>query len=592
MKRYLCVLLIGCMLLQVSGCSRTVPDPVPAGEGVQETEATQPEDAQTTEDAAETSGEDLPESTGAAVSTAENVDVTQPVSPALSAEPITNLRLHGMEDLGTREMFPVYYYNLFLSEESIALNAAGQLLPASGPQWYALHDVLTGEANYYTCMKLEEADVESSRQYEETDGDGSRQIECYSRLYSADGVMVSDWEPCVYGDCIGNCVIRHDCEWDDYNWELDYVSSCLWDTVNNDVLVDGAQNLKRLNVQAALCEMYDGPDLLIDSSGHVMAVPPEDLSVRYTYAEKGYIFAGVTLDGTDYSAILDENFNVLHTEDENCYYSMNEITVRGDYILVSNYNIPGVRVLDMNDFSTLAVYDTGLEYFDGELAIVGEYQDLYLKDLSGRQIAGPYFSIDPLADSGRSDSFLVIDNNDNVAVIDRGGQLVSTLEGRKFINSAAWYYQEDSMDWAALPQDGSIITYIDADGGRIVYAVPSGDYYDDRGSCGLMDDHFNVLISADEGYTRIQTLGENDILSEVNHDYASRPIWVCTKGSWDRPQIDLYDDDIRKIFKGAALVGDISNGLIPVARGFYYGLIDFEGKWVAKCSKFDLEASD
>jgi hypothetical protein len=323
-----------------------------------------------------------------------------------------------------------------------------------------------------------------------------------------------------------------------------------------------------------------------------MAVPPEDLSVRYTYAEKGYIFAGVTLDGTDYSAILDENFNVLHTEDENCYYSMNEITVRGDYILVSNYNIPGVRVLDMNDFSTLAVYDTGLEYFDGELAIVGEYQDLYLKDLSGRQIAGPYFSIDPLADSGRSDSFLVIDNNDNVAVIDRGGQLVSSLEGRKFINSAAWYYQEDSMDWAALPQDGSIITYIDADGGRIVYAVPSGDYYDDRGSCGLMDDHFNVLISADEGYTRIQTLGENDILSEVNHDYASRPIWVCTKGLWDRPQIDLYNDDIRQIFKGAALVGDISNGLIPVARGFYYGLIDFEGKWVAKCSKFDLEASD
>jgi hypothetical protein len=238
------------------------------------------------------------------------------------------------------------------------------------------------------------------------------------------------------------------------------------------------------------------------------------------------------------------------------------------------------------------VYDTGLEYFDGELAIVGEYQDLYLKDLSGRQIAGPYFSIDPLADSGRSDSFLVIDNNDNVAVIDRGGQLVSSLEGRKFINSAAWYYQEDSMDWAALPQDGSIITYIDADGGRIVYAVPSGDYYDDRGSCGLMDDHFNVLISADEGYTRIQTLGENDILSEVNHDYASRPIWVCTKGLWDRPQIDLYNDDIRQIFKGAALVGDISNGLIPVARGFYYGLIDFEGKWVAKCSKFDLEASD
>jgi len=591
MKRCLCILLIGGMLLHVSGCGRTVADPVPSGESVQETETTRPEDAQTTEAASETSGEGPPESTEEAATTAETVDVTQPVSPAPSAEPITNLRPPGMEDLGAREMLPVYHF--YIEEEDISLNAAGQLLPAGGPEWSSLNDVITGEVNYYTCTKYEDTDVDGSRKSEKAYIDGSYQIESYSRLYTAEGVMIYDWEPCVYDDCIGNCVMRmSDSDWNGFNFQ--YSANCLWDTVNNEVLIDGDCSLERLNDHAALCKIDDDSCVVIDSSGHVMAAPPEDLNVRYPYAENGYIFAEITLDGTDYRAILDEDFNVLHTEDEDCYYSINGYTLRGDYISVSNDDSYGVSVLDGTDFSTLAVYEAGLEYFDGELAIVGEYQNLWIEDLGGGQIAGPYISIDPLADSGRSDSFLVIDYDGNVAVIDRGGQLVSSLEGRKYVNDQdmVWYSEEDGMDSEALPQDGSVITYIYADGGRIVYAVPSGDFDGYGRFYGLMDDHFNVLISPDEGYSGIQSLGENEILSEENHDYASRPIWVCTKGPWDRPQIDFYNDDIRQIFKGAAMVGDISNGLIPVARGFYYGLIDFEGKWVAKSSKFDLEASD
>ena len=589
MKKYLCMLLIGTMLLGSSGCS---PKTVETGPTDGSQNVSTKVSGLTT---AESKGEGQQESTQAADMTAEPADESQPESTQTTAsavEPtedgisdsavssktyISELRPPGMDDLGGRESFPVYVL-AEMEEATYALNAAGQLLPLSGPQWYALNDVITGEPRYYTCERYE---------YGEKDSDGWAEEVCYSRLYDIKGDMVVDWQPVQYYEGTGDTVLRKPYRY----WDAKYSENgnlCLWNPLNYENLIDGADRLERINDHAALCEDVNGVVRTIDGTGHVVASPSDDLNIGYSYAEEGYIFSSVTLDGIDRRAILDEYFNVLHTEDENCYFSFDGNTIRGDYMLVTDDDTDEHKFLNTSDFTEAAVYYySNVVYFDGELSVVGDYRNLWLEDVGGQQLAGPYSSIEPLSDSGLSDGFLVIDYEGNVAVIDRLGKVVASLEGMRHIDRDELdMYGQDGQGTDVHEQGVGIITDISARGGRIVYYVQDEDGEDWDEYCGLMDDSFNVLISTDKKYRYIRQLRSEDNGND------SPIVWSCRKGSWNNPGFDLYDEDVSLFFEGAAMAGEIKDGIIPVARGFYYGLIDTEGKWIAKSSKFTAEAND
>ena len=588
MKKYLCMLLIGTMLLGSSGCSPKTVDtgPTDGSQNVgtevsglttaESKDEVQQENTQAADMTAEPADDSRPEDTQTTASAAEPTEDGISDSAVSSKTYISELRPPGMDDLGGRESFPVYVL-AEMEEATYALNAAGQMLPISGPEWYALNDVITGEPRYYACVRYE---------FGEKNSDDWDDVVCYSRLYDIKGDMVADWQPVQYYGGTGDSVLRMSYRY----WEDEYSNNnavCLWNPLNDENLIDGADRLERVNDHAALCEDVNGIVRTIDGSGHVVASPPDGLDIDYAYANGGFIVALISQDGTTFRAVMDEYFNVLYTEDENSYLSFDENTIRGDYLLVTIDDIDEYKLLNTSDFTEAAVYYSNVEYFDGELAVVGEYRNLWLEDTSGRQLAGPYKSIEALSDSGRSDGFLVIDYEGNAAVIDRLGKVVASLEGMKLIDRDELdAYGEGSQDTDVHAQGVSIITDISARGGRIVYYVQDEDGEDWDEYCGLMDDRFNVLISTDKKYRYIRQLRSEDNGND------SPIVWSCRNGSWNNPRFDLYDEDVSLIFEGAAMAGEIKDGIIPVARGFYYGLIDTEGKWIAKSSKFTAEAND
>ena len=588
MKKYLCMLLIGTMLLGSSGCSPKTVDtgPTDGSQNVgtevsglttaESKDEVQQENTQAADMTAEPADDSRPEDTQTTASAAEPTEDGISDSAVSSKTYISELRPPGMDDLGGRESFPVYVL-AEMEEATYALNAAGQMLPISGPEWYALNDVITGEPRYYACVRYE---------FGEKNSDDWDDVVCYSRLYDIKGDMVADWQPVQYYGGTGDSVLRMSYRY----WEDEYSHNnavCLWNPLNDENLIDGADRLERVNDHAALCEDVNGIVRTIDGSGHVVASPPDGLDIDYAYANGGFIVALISQDGTTFRAVMDEYFNVLYTEDENSYLSFDENTIRGDYLLVTIDDIDEYKLLNTSDFTEAAVYYSNVEYFDGELAVVGEYRNLWLEDTSGRQLAGPYRSIEALSDSGRSDGFLVIDYEGNAAVIDRLGKVVASLEGMKLIDRDELdAYGEGSQDTDVHAQGVSIITDISARGGRIVYYVQDEDGEDWDEYCGLMDDSFNVLISTDKKYRYIRQLRSEDNGND------SPIVWSCRKGSWNNPGFDLYDEDVSLFFEGAAMAGEIKDGIMPVARGFYYGLIDTEGKWIAKSSKFTAEAND
>lgn len=588
MKKYLCMLLIGAMLLGSSGCSPKTVDTGPT-DGLQNVgtevsglttaeskDEVQQENTQAADMTAEPADDSRPEDTQTTASAAEPTEDGISDSAVSSKTYISELRPPGMDDLGGRESFPVYIL-AEMEEATYALNAAGQMLPISGPEWYALNDVITGEPRYYACVRYE---------FGEKNSDDWDDVVCYSRLYDIKGDMVADWQPVQYYGGTGDSVLKRSYRYSEDEYS-ENITECLWNPLNDEILIDGADRLERVNDHAALCEDVNGIVRTIDGSGHVVASPPDGLDIDYAYANGGFIVALISQDGTTFRAVMDEYFNVLYTEDENSYLSFDENTIRGDYLLVTIDDIDEYKLLNTSDFTEAAVYYSNVEYFDGELAVVGEYRNLWLEDTSGRQLAGPYKSIEALSDSGRSDGFLVIDYEGNAAVIDRLGKVVASLEGMKLIDRDELdAYGEGSQDTDVHAQGVSIITDISARGGRIVYYVQDEDGEDWDEYCGLMDDSFNVLISTDKKYRYIRQLRSEDNGND------SPIVWSCRKGSWNNPGFDLYDEDVSLFFEGAAMAGEIKDGIIPVARGFYYGLIDTEGKWIAKSSKFTAEAND
>ena len=588
MKKYLCMLLIGTMLLGSSGCSPKTVDtgPTDGSQNVgtevsglttaESKDEVQQENTQAADMTAEPADDSRPEDTQTTASAAEPTEDGISDSAVSSKTYISELRPPGMDDLGGRESFPVYVL-AEMEEATYALNAAGQMLPISGPEWYALNDVITGEPRYYACVRYE---------FGEKNSDDWDDVVCYSRLYDIKGDMVADWQPVQYYGGTGDSVLKRSYRYSEDEYS-ENITECLWNPLNDENLIDGADRLERVNDHAALCEDVNGIVRTIDGSGHVVASPPDGLDIEYAYANGGFIVALISQDGTTFRAVMDEYFNVLYTEDENSYLSFDENTIRGDYLLVTIDDIDEYKLLNTSDFTEAAVYYSNVEYFDGELAVVGEYRNLWLEDTSGRQLAGPYKSIEALSDSGRSDGFLVIDYEGNAAVIDRLGKVVASLEGMKLIDRDELdAYGEGSQDTDVHAQGVSIITDISARGGRIVYYVQDEDGEDWDEYCGLMDDSFNVLISTDKKYRYIRQLRSEDNGND------SPIVWSCRKGSWNNPGFDLYDEDVSLFFEGAAMVGEIKDGIIPVARGFYYGLIDTEGKWIAKSSKFTAEAND
>lgn len=591
MRKYISMLISIAMLLGLAGCSQTTAPQKPSDEAqsinAQTADSLAPppdtddaSGAQTAGASGEATDEGQATGTaadGQAITTTETEDdgqlsssltnENQSLSSASSAVSVTNLRPPGMEDLGIREQVPVYYLDAWI-EASDTLNAAGQFLTPGGLEWETLTDIITGEEKYYTCTRYE---------YDGVDEYDRPQENCYSRLYDLDGNMISDWQPYMYSSGVGDTVKRYSySEWGDDSDN----SYSLWNPISNESAIGSKHyiELERLNDGAALCRCDDGLLGIIDVMGHIVSSPPDELQIEYAYAEHGYISTTVTIDGTVYRALLDESFNVIHLESDQFYYGSSSDVVRGNYVMAYNYDTPEYKFLNLSDLSTAASYGSHVEYFDGELAVAREEGYSWIENLDGSVVAGPYSLIYPLADTGRSEGFLVLDFEGGIAVVNRQGSVTSSLEGKTFVGNIEWY------DYL---YDGSEINNIHTAGGRIVYSIPAegGDEWDSY--YGLMDDRFNVLIPTDKHYEYINPL------STGKDSDSSLLIWKCQKYTWNyNSKYDLYDDEIRLIFEGAAKAGVLSNGLIPVARGFYYGLIDVEGNWVAKCSKFTANASD
>ena len=139
MKKYLCMLLIGTMLLGSSGCSPKTVDtgPTDGSQNVgtevsglttaESKDEVQQENTQAADMTAEPADDSRPEDTQTTASAAEPTEDGISDSAVSSKTYISELRPPGMDDLGGRESFPVYVL-AEMEEATYALIVAGRRL--------------------------------------------------------------------------------------------------------------------------------------------------------------------------------------------------------------------------------------------------------------------------------------------------------------------------------------------------------------------------------------------------------------------------------------------------------------------------------
>ena len=490
-----------------------------------------------------------------AVST-DSADVASDVEGSLSNEQVSET------DAAAWIKAKLPAYTLRYGEgEKLHLNKDGELIIDDGYYWDTLTDVFTGEITYYTCLRYEIT-------YVNTEG-YDNDIIGYNRLYDTDGELVRDWENCDYGYACGDLVIKRPFSpWLSNDTSFD---SILLDPIEDELILNDVYYIGKVNNNRALClNDSDEPICMLDRTGQIAVSLPDNYKIREAEVSNGIIIAEIAYGDDDWhDAILNEDFEVLLEAPEDAYYTN---LYEYGYIELSTNGI-NTKFYDSSDYHLVYETDTTVYYFDGDRAITGEYDDMKLETTEGWHegdspthsgdhiLAGPFEYIWPLTGTGVSEYFLAFNSADNYAsVIDRNGKTVSLYDGKEF-------YRMTTSD------------------GVIVRETHVGDDNNWEWYCTLYDINFNEIIPESKGYSYIY--------SEKAEGDNTHRIWICSRDTdYFGGYIDVYNDNFEPIIQNVYLVGEHDEQGIAICKGFYIGLVGYDGSWITRNSRFTMERWD
>lgn len=445
-------------------------------------------------------------------------------------------------------------------EAGYTMNGMGQFLSEKDIHVSRIRDVLTQETKYYAV---------SYKTYTKL-GEWEYDVKMMSRLYDPDGKLVSDWTEIQYTDCIGDWVQMQ--KYRDFTMAADIEDDN--GKLRNMKTGEERKNIWYLNKvsdTAAFVQSQDSKTVFtIDAQGSVLY----DFSVLQDELDKDCTFSSYW------------NY-IVAEEPEDSLYRLTFYSPEGKKLgkieNVENSYIDDTMILQPYINCDGAIYDPfngnggnltpifwkgETRYYDGELAICGEYQSdesvLYrLYDEKGEAVSGSY----SLMEAGTSyngekmqtvSPFFIAFQDGTLEKLDRQGTCIA----EKNI---------ENVSYVTIYKDAIVVDYTEGD---------------ETKEC-LLDINLQPVLSEGQ-YAAIRPL--YDSLDTENTRFWAGEYYLDKEQMQVRT--DLFTTDGTMLMQGASAFGTMADGKISVIRGLSLGLIDEKGNWVLKIPKYELSNDD
>lgn len=459
-------------------------------------------------------------------------------------------------------------YSVYTFDTTYMMDFEGQPIDES-EVFETCYDIATGEPRYLTKTRIEDTG--------EDDEYGNPVTEQYCRLYDLNEKLLYDWQPITYKAAMGELLIRTNRS-NMWFYQEDFpegLESCLWNPVTGKTVLEDVDSLQDMEGNLFLAGDASGKVLgVIDEKGNIISGFPALAEYYYPTTEHGLILTDnnspyAEFSGKEYivNYLLDKNFNLLL---EAPSLNIGYVGLRGRFLLSRESDADVIISLDnLSELYRTESAGTTVNYYDGERMILLNGSDrlnqgAVLCGANGKPLTDAFQSLKCVnehigLDDMPSERFIAVDG-DNAFLLDRDGNVLAS---------------------ASIPQLSSV-QYLK--NGLFSYEITAAK---DKQYCGLLDENFNILLPA----------GKYEYISPL-YSYAggrgtTYDIFLCdyTTNNGLR-RTDLLRLDASPIIEGLSYIGSVSDNRIAVMRGFSYGLIDFDGSWIAKNSVYGALGAD
>ena len=476
---------------------------------------------------------------------------TEPESTA--AEPTEPETGSGGEPFVTPDFYTGKTYSVgrfwYAEEEgsNYVMDEEGHLLDAEKiPS--PIYDELTGEVRFYDRTEYTKI------------GENYEDVKVSTTLYDKDGTVLEEDMPFLFTRACGNCVVRLDSQ-AALMWEgqfSDY-SGDLYDPYAHQVVQKDVCDVIRMTEDSALAKDAKGFLMgVIDEAGKVLTGFPMETG-PYKWPSvygNGFVIAE-TEDGADggiVQVLLNRDLEYVDHTDEGEQYGTFNCGKRGT-VLEKILSDGTTWLMDMDKWEVILTTDDMVRDADEQRIICGEDGAKMLYDWSGKKLAGPCEDLCPVREeSGKPWQGLISREGNIVCLRDLDGKILNKIE----LPGLSYISVYSGIVYCSLME----------------YDIGTGNY---NYGTKIYDYQLKQLIP--DGYDNISAVAPG--------------VYACpvTTPQGESRQ-DLFNSAGEMIFSGATSVGYGDEHAIPVVKGFSVGLIDLQGNWIAKNSKYTQETDD
>mgnify|MGYP000891201918 CR=1 FL=1 len=466
---------------------------------------------------------------------------------------------------GDDREYSVYSY---LIQDSLVMDAAGALLPKNDTSIIPLRMVGQGQNALQGIMHSRYEDNGARDQW------GYPDLTYLQALYAPDGSLLADWSPYGYKAAFGDVFIRQD-YFHSLMYPEDYPEgyhTALWNAKTGQELFVGTQSCATFdNGSHLLTDIYGSPLGIVDDSGKALAGFPVEQTWYSAQVWRDFIIV-CSQNPYDYSEnkdwessryfLLDQDFTVLTPP-----YQFISVRYAQDRSLSGGLVVGGedgkCSLFTPRDGILYTAPDgADIDYYDEGLVIPrwGTPIAYRLDDFNGSTLADGFISLEADSSDGQpAQRFLGLREDGQILLLDRGGQVLAQREapdgtqGVGAVGKGLYFYEVQRGDTVSRG-------LLDA---QLREVIPMGQY-----------DYFSLATDWENGAPEV-----HDLLIASN--YSAAP-----------PQIDVYGLEGNLIAGGLSQVGTFGPDRMAVIQGFSYGLMDFNGSWIARYSLFDSLIDD
>ncbi len=436
--------------------------------------------------------------------------------------------------------------------EAVFLGPSGERVTTPA---FPIRDVFTDEVRYYTvpCNYI-------ASQIGWKEGDTY-----FAMLFDPHGNLLEKRLEGGVGVAVGDLLARSYLGGDE--------NACgLWDPRLDRIVIEDIMDLYRLDGDTALVTDRDGNIRgTLDRESLTVTEMTFEQPLNYDMTKGGLTFATTWKeDSGPCLAVLDDTLRQIYLSGEEGYCDSEtvfDLGEAGKFFCVNDRD--GGRILRVTGGEVKIVYENRLGEMsslaliscDRERMAIREQGNAFLCDLDGNRLTESYESMGPLRTADGSIRYGAFKER-TIFVLDADGKI---LDQKKI--------------------DG--LQEVDFPGGAIHFvrkaAKGSGSSSGEANTLsGLMDEVFCDIIPEDF----------DQIIYTLPNGEGPDQSWVVIRDEKSGRQYDVYDSAMKPIVLGASMTGGFTEHGFAIRKGFYQGVMDYEGNWIAKHSIYEDEWRD